>query len=224
MKPYVGVTSQTLEERFTEHWRAAKSGRDSAIYSAMRKYGIENFDIIPLDTSRDESAAFQKEKDWIQKLGTCYGWGYNMYEGGRGNSAQRERAPNARLQKEEAQEIKWLAQNTNLSQKTIASNYESIKDPANVSHIKRGKNWAGIQPKKPEKIPDGGKSRYYIKKKQAAQIKWLAENTNMSKTEIAKKLDTTRGRIRRITNGYTFEDVEPSKAFSSKGFKYLNHA
>lgn len=224
MKPYVGVTSKTVEERLEKHWETARAGRNTYIYRAIRKYGIENFEIIPLETTNDESKAFQKEKEWIKKLDTFHGWGYNMNEGGRGGSAKLEKAPNARLTREEAREIKWLALNTKLTHKSIISQYENVNSPATVSQIKREVAWADIAPKKPAEIPDGETSPKYLKKQQAAQIKWLNQNTDMSKSDIAQKLDTRPDRIRKITNGYTFEDVEPDKVFSSKGFKYLSYA
>jgi group I intron endonuclease len=224
MKPYVGVTSKTLEERLEKHWETARAGRNTYIYRAMRKYGIENFEITPLEATNDEFTAFQKEKEWIKKLDTFHGWGYNMNEGGRGGSAKHEKAPNACLTETEAREIKWLALNTELKHKDIISNYPAVDSATTVSQIKRNVQWQGIEPKRPKQIPHGEKSPRYVQRQQAAQIKWLDEKTDLSKADIAEKLDTRRERVRKITNGYKFKDVEPNKPFSSKGFKYLSYA
>lgn len=56
-KQYVGQTSNTIERRFKQHISVAKTNkknRNSPIYHAMRKYGIENFVISELEECNQE--------------------------------------------------------------------------------------------------------------------------------------------------------------------------
>lgn len=84
-KPYIGVTSKPIEKRFKEHKYAARYGKkNSYLYEAMRKYGEDKFDIIPLDTASTEKKSFELEKEWIKNLGSYKDWGYNITPGGEG--------------------------------------------------------------------------------------------------------------------------------------------
>jgi len=83
-KLYVGMTSKTPEERFRKHVNEAKRGVDTHLYRAMRKYGIENFVIVALDTAQTKSEAYTMETEWIDNLGTYQNWGYNETPGGEG--------------------------------------------------------------------------------------------------------------------------------------------
>lgn len=47
-KKYVGQTSQVLEKRWKRHQYPLCRGRHSYLYSAICKYGVENFSIEPL--------------------------------------------------------------------------------------------------------------------------------------------------------------------------------
>jgi group I intron endonuclease len=83
-KPYVGVTSRTPEERLRDHKKRARRGVDTHLYNAMRKYGTEEFEIIPLDTASSKEESYELEKEWIERLGAYEDWGYNMTLGGEG--------------------------------------------------------------------------------------------------------------------------------------------
>ena len=50
-KVYIGLTSKTIEERFKEHVNKAKYEEKiiRPLYTAMRKYGVENFYICSLE-------------------------------------------------------------------------------------------------------------------------------------------------------------------------------
>lgn len=43
-KVYIGQTTDSLSRRKSGHIQAATSGSKSKLYSAMRKYGVENFE------------------------------------------------------------------------------------------------------------------------------------------------------------------------------------
>lgn len=77
-KIYVGMTRNTLIQRWKEHRNHYKD-RDTHLYYAMRKYGIEHFQIIELEECLDEELTI-REAYWINKL-SAYENGYNMTEG-----------------------------------------------------------------------------------------------------------------------------------------------
>lgn len=81
-KIYIGQTSGTIEKRFKEHIKQSKYNDTFHLYRAMRKYGIENFEIEEIEECED-SLLSQKEKYYI-KYFDSYKNGYNMTIGGDG--------------------------------------------------------------------------------------------------------------------------------------------
>ena len=81
-KIYIGKTFYSLEKRFKEHCRDSFKNRNEKrpLYSAMNKYGIENFSISLLEETNNPD---EREKFWIEKLGT-FKYGYNATLGGDG--------------------------------------------------------------------------------------------------------------------------------------------
>ena len=85
-KRYVGVTCRGYLERFKEHVNSAMSGSTTILHSAIRKYGVNNFDVMLLESDVSDDDVSQREKHYIQLYNTFYtsGIGYNMTEGGGG--------------------------------------------------------------------------------------------------------------------------------------------
>lgn len=83
-KLYVGYTSLSPEIRWRAHLDKLHSGRSGALYAAMRKYGIENFEMVLVERCVSKEAAEQRETYWIKNLNTLAPLGYNLTEGGTG--------------------------------------------------------------------------------------------------------------------------------------------
>lgn len=83
-KQYVGKTSFTLEKRFQEHCKDAlkEIEKHRPLYSAMRKYGVENF-TIELIEECEEKISDLREQYWVGFYQT-YTNGYNATLGGEG--------------------------------------------------------------------------------------------------------------------------------------------
>lgn len=89
-KQYVGQTNTTIERRYAEHIRCAKSLDDttSLLYRAMRKYGTDKFTIEKLEVvsahSREELKTILNEREiaFIADKNTYKPNGYNMTTGG----------------------------------------------------------------------------------------------------------------------------------------------
>ena len=83
-KVYIGKTLNSLEHRFNEHKRDSRkeSCEKRPLYSAMKKYGVENFSIslieeVPIDVLSE------REFYWIEQY-SSYRNGYNATKGGDG--------------------------------------------------------------------------------------------------------------------------------------------
>jgi len=62
-KSYIGITSRSTEERWKEHLSRAKNGlRNSRIYAAIRKYGVEKFEVTTIDQVDCEDSVRELEK------------------------------------------------------------------------------------------------------------------------------------------------------------------
>ena len=81
-KKYVGQTClETVEQRFKSHLDSAKYGSNLHLHRAMRKHGVESFDIQQLEECSAEDID-EREKFWINELKTFGSAGYNSTIGG----------------------------------------------------------------------------------------------------------------------------------------------
>ncbi len=90
-KQYVGVTSKTAQERCARHKSSASAGLtcSAALYSAMRKYGPENFSWKTLVIG-EWDYILGMEQDVISLYDTMAPGGYNLREGGQFASMSQE--------------------------------------------------------------------------------------------------------------------------------------
>ena len=70
---YIGKTSKTIKERFERHKVNSRYNKQTHLYRAFNKYGIDNFSVELIEDS-------MREEYWIEKLKPHY----NMTEGGDG--------------------------------------------------------------------------------------------------------------------------------------------
>ena len=83
---YIGITTLTIRKRWNEHKCAANMGKTTPLYRAMRKYGIDNFEIVEVYKGLTRQEIEQVEKDLIKEYGSYvrFGKGYNLTLGGEG--------------------------------------------------------------------------------------------------------------------------------------------
>lgn len=69
-KSYIGVTTQILQKRISEHkCRAHKEGgQKNKFYAALNKYGLENFDVKVLSECKTKKELQNKEIELIKKM------------------------------------------------------------------------------------------------------------------------------------------------------------
>ena len=80
-KSYIGKTLKTIEVRWSEHCQDYKKERNEKrpLYSAMKKYGVNNFSIEEIEECNEEELN-EKERYWIEFYRTfkygykCYSW------------------------------------------------------------------------------------------------------------------------------------------------------
>jgi group I intron endonuclease len=83
-KKYVGLTSaHFLSTRWGAHRDRARDGKDTYLYRAMRKYGIQNFSIEEIASCHNREELLRLEKFWIGMIHSNDRiFGYNQTHGG----------------------------------------------------------------------------------------------------------------------------------------------
>lgn len=85
-KGYVGKTIRTIEDRKFDHDRCVREGSIFAFHCAIRKHGWDAFEWSILTEDDDADFLNFMEQKWIKRLGTKVPNGYNMTDGGDGQS------------------------------------------------------------------------------------------------------------------------------------------
>lgn len=109
-KRYVGQTTKTLEERWRLHQKV-KTGH--LLYSAIQKYGVENFTIESICELPTTELLNEFEIEYIKRYCTLTPNGYNLTEGGqapRMSDETRKRMSESHLGKKPINQHKWTAE------------------------------------------------------------------------------------------------------------------
>lgn len=77
-KKYIGLTTRSIEERFSEHCKA-----NTVIGEAIRKHGVDNFMCYEVDNAQSKNELSELEIHYIHHFGTLKN-GYNCTIGGDG--------------------------------------------------------------------------------------------------------------------------------------------
>ena len=84
-KVYIGQTTRTLGERISEHLR---KGHKYYIDNALKKDGIDAFEISILETCETADELYEREKFWIKYFNSKAPNGYNLTDGGEGTAGR----------------------------------------------------------------------------------------------------------------------------------------
>jgi len=86
-KVYIGKTVHTLAQRWPCHVSSAKAGSNYYIHRAIRKYGIDVFEVNEICSAKTEADLLAIERIIIEQFKSNNPqYGYNMTEGGEGTS------------------------------------------------------------------------------------------------------------------------------------------
>jgi len=77
-KCYIGQTTRTISKRWSEHKHSAKTGVESKFYSAIRKYGSEDFIPTILVSNVQKHLLNESENYWMELFDSITN-GYNTY-------------------------------------------------------------------------------------------------------------------------------------------------
>jgi group I intron endonuclease len=83
-KKYVGLTTKGISQRISEHISAG-----TYIGKALRKYGLQSFDISIIDSANTIDTLREKEKYWVKCYNSKFPNGYNLTDGGDGRLGYR---------------------------------------------------------------------------------------------------------------------------------------
>jgi group I intron endonuclease len=187
-KLYVGVTSKNIKERFRIHKTKARSGRKTHLHNSMRKYGFEKFTIFPLDTASNEEEAFELEREWIKKLGTYEGWGYNCTRGG-------DKGPTMKG-KENPQYGKSLSEET---RRKLSEAMQERSSPLHTEEERRKMSEAARGVKN---------SQAKLTRQEAAEIKYLSLESGRTQSEIADEYGISTSTVSGIKTEMIWERVD----------------
>jgi group I intron endonuclease len=82
-KVYIGQTIYSLERRWQQHISKARRDSHYLFHNAIRKYGIDSFDLEELESCDTCDSLNDCEIHWIKELNTLSPFGYNLVTGGK---------------------------------------------------------------------------------------------------------------------------------------------
>ena len=229
-KHYIGLTTTSLEQRKKEHEYAAKKGDTRCVYNALRKYGIDTFEIVEIDTADTIEELYEKEITYIKEYNSYYKNknGYNMTLGGEGVNGY----VFSEEDKQKASEItKKYFENPEKRQKQselLKKYFESPEKRKEMSEIKKK-----YYKENPEAGKDHGErmKNYYKENPEARQkaseiTKKYFENpeARQKASEITKKYFKSpekRQKQSEIKKKYFEENPEAGKEHSERLKKYF---
>lgn len=137
-KFYIGITKYTLGDRWSKHKHSARH-LNTALYRAMRKYGIENFTIETLSLWNTYEEAKKEEIRLIAELRPHY----NSTKGGDGCLGYKH--------------TKAVCESISKRMKGVKGYWKGKKLPPHVIEIKR--QWCKTRPDKERILAEGPKSQ-----------------------------------------------------------------
>ena len=208
-KLYVGMTSNPAA-RWLVHLRSAKKGAPYLIYNAMKKHGVEHFEMVILECVSSRDCAKEREKYWINILDTMRS-GYNMTTGGDGLLPGSENVM-AKLSKDEALRI-YRSTKTEETYVCIGELF-GVSDTA-VSQIARGITWSSVTnhdiSKTSIKRKCGARGMRQAQSKlsdnEVREIYSAAKNESETFKVIGTRYGISSTAVRQIANGYTWTHI-----------------
>lgn len=160
------------------------------IHQAIRKYGIENFNITVLEENISDEDIDEKEKYYIKYYNTIAPNGYNLTEGGLANKT----APvPSRISEEDYNNI-INDLKTDISLKDISIKYNiSYSYVSDINNGTRLFHEGYIYPIR--------RSRNNYGKEYYQRVIDELKNTKLSQAKIAEKLDMGKSTVQRINTG-----------------------
>jgi group I intron endonuclease len=219
-KVYIGITSKTIEERFSQHCHDSYAEKDDfPFHYAIKKYGKENFKIEEIESVPTEEEAKEKEIYYIGFYDSYIknGKGYNATFGGDSNQHLKgEDSPVSKLTNEQFYKIINLLKTTVLTATEIYDKAgikwtDKTLVQKEVSDINQGDTFRLDDETYPlrygRSTSKQGINNHFAKlnEQQVKEIIELLEKTDYSQTEIAKKYGVHSNTINFINRCITWK-------------------
>lgn len=142
-KIYIGLTTLSLNKRWTSHKAECKRNNKKHLYNAMRKYGIESFKIEEIDNTDDIIKLGELERYYIKFYDSRNPEkGYNITAGGERN--QLDANPRATLSVEEVIQIRNIYDSCELNCKQCWEMYKNKISFSAFQKIWEGTTWKNV--------------------------------------------------------------------------------
>ena len=185
-KSYIGQSINPVR-RFKEHCK-----NSTIIGKAIQSYGIDNFSFEILGWFEDYN---EKEKYYIQYYHTLVPNGYNLQEGGQEPPLLKgENHPSHKISKQIAEKIQKDLLNFNIPKKQIIKKYKISYDI--LRHINEGNSWRNDSLQYPLRPTEKE-----LNERKAKQIIKMLQETNLTHSEIGKKVGWNRSAVTMINIG-----------------------
>jgi len=195
-KRYVGQTTQTLEERWSQH---CASGGCCALNSEIKKHGAENFIIEAICEPPAEELMDEFEKEYIIRYNTLVPNGYNLMTGG---AAPRHSIETRnKLSKAHTGKILSEEQKKKISQSLLGNTWNIGRHPSEETRAK---------------LSEAGRGRKHtsetIKKMKLIQ-------GNRSEDWLNKLSESAKGRVKRPIGFKHSEETKLKMSLAARGNK-----
>lgn len=205
-KVYVGQTNDPIR-REREHFSLTSSiledNKNKILYSAMLKYGINNFSFEIIEDKTENYN--EREKFWIKELNSLNPFGYNMTEGGEDPPHLKgENHPLSQHSLEEINQIKDLIKNTNLSFADISK--QTGYCDSSIRRINKGQLWYDENSVYPLRVENTNQ----FKEDRKANIVYDLKYTKLTQKEIASKYGVSRTTVTAINRGQNYYNKDYS--------------
>lgn len=186
-KLYIGITTLTIEKRWKEHLSTVYNSPNKmhAIHHAMKKYGIENFQISMIEEVADD-LLFEREKYWISFYNSYGEKGYNLTLGGEG--APKYDKNEFKKLWDKGLSVNEIADYYGCNRNTVMYALQNFDDWLEEVERRNKEQLAGIQEKNKKEIDCYDLQGNYIK-------------TYNSQREASRELGVSESNISAILNG-----------------------
>lgn len=206
-KKYVGQTCQPLEHRWRYHKRKALAGAQGCphLWSAIKKYGVQGFEIHPLWVVDTKAEADQAERTAILMLRSQDPeFGYNLTPGGEGQSRGYQPSEVTRAKLSEAgRGRKMSAKNRELLIAWNTGRDVSQETRRKISLAKKGKPLSDEHKAEIAKALKGREITWGAKISAAQKGRFVSPETRKKMSEATKGIPRAVGKVSGPLNCHT---------------------
>ena len=198
-KVYVGQSSDP-KKRFMQHIQEARCRKDnSALHSAIRKYGAENFFCMILESNIENYN--ERERFWISFYDSISPNGYNIAPGGEDPPIRRGFANNkSKFTREDISQIYEMLRNNFLSIKDIADRFGVSEHT--IAHINSGLRYRDDNVSYPIRAwKCSGEAENMLSYEQVVSIANDIVSTDCSLRSISRKYNVSPKAVEAVNRG-----------------------